>query len=118
MQNSPTRMTYFICIRALASVINPLVFKHVKCSLISICDKSFANWVNKPRYTTFYFDEFSFTEAVNFLTDNLYFTLGSLVLYQIIGVPIGVDPGPYMLLTLLYGIVKMGILKSYIDVFT
>ena len=77
---------------ALASVIK-LAFKHAKCSYISIYDKSFA-WVNKPRETTFYFDEFSLTSAVNFLIDNCYFTLGSLVFCQIIGIPTGVDPGP------------------------
>ena len=46
--------------------------------------------------TTFYFDEFSLTSAVNFFIDNCYFTLGSLVFCQIIGVPTGVDPGPYI----------------------
>ena len=44
----------------------------------------------------FYFDEFSLTSAVNFLIDDCYFTLGSIVFHQIIGVPTGVDPGPYI----------------------
>ena len=86
---------------ALTSVIK-LAFKHAKCKCISVYDKSFA-WVNKPRDTTFYFDENSLIDAVNFLIDNCYFTLGNLVFRQIIGVPIGVDPGPYIAnLTLWY----------------
>ena len=86
---------------ALSSVIK-LMFKHAKCKYISIYSKSFA-WVNKPRDTTFSFDENSLIEAVNFLIDNCYFTMGSQVFRQIIGVPIGVDPGPYIAnLTLWY----------------
>ena len=53
---------------ALSSVIK-LMFKHAKCKYISIYSKSFA-WVNKPRDTTFSFDENSLIE--------------------------GVDPGPYI----------------------
>ena len=60
--------------------------------------------------TTFYFDEFSLTSAVNFLIDNCYFTLGSLVFCQIIGVPTGVDPGPYIANL---DIMKMGIENLY-----
>ena len=86
---------------ALSSVIK-LMFKHAKCKFISIYSKSFA-WVNKPRNTTFSFDENSLIEAVNFLIDNCYFTMGNQVYRQVIGVPIGVDPGPYIAnLTLWY----------------
>ena len=35
-------------------------------------------------------------ESVNFLIDNCYFTLGTKIFRQVIGVPIGVDPGPYI----------------------
>ena len=42
-------------------------------------------------------------EAINNLMDNCYFTLGNKVFRQIIGVPIGVDPGPFIAnLTLFY----------------
>ena len=86
---------------ALSSVIK-LMFKHAKCKFISIYSNSFA-WVNKPRDTTFSFDENSLIEAVNFLIDNCYFTMGNQVFRQVIGVPIGVDPGPYIAnLTLWY----------------
>ena len=86
---------------ALASVIK-LAFKHAKCSKISIYEKSF-RWVNKPRENTFYFDKSSLMEATNYLIDNCYFTLGNRIFRQIIGVPIGVDPGPFIAnLTLWY----------------
>ena len=79
---------------ALTSVIK-LAFKHAKCLYISIYNKSSA-WVNKPREGTFYFDQESLIDALNFLIDNCYFTLGDHIFRQIIGVPIGVDPGPYI----------------------
>ena len=79
---------------ALSNVIK-LAFKHAKRNFISIYDKSFA-WVNKAKDTTFTFDEESLIEAVNFLLDNCYFTFGNRIFRQIIGVPIGVDPGPYI----------------------
>ena len=86
---------------ALESVIK-LGFKHSKVKCVSIYENSFA-WVNKPRKGTFYFDVNTLIEALIFLIDNCYFTLGPLIFRQIIGVPIGVDPGPYIAnLTLWY----------------
>ena len=58
-----------------------------KCKFISIDSKSFA-WVNKTRETTFSFNENSFIQAVNFLIDNCYFTMGNQVFCQVIGVAI------------------------------
>ena len=50
-----------------------------------------------------YFNESSLIGALNYLMDNCYFTLGHLIFRQIIGVPMGVDPGPYIAnLTLWY----------------
>ena len=86
---------------ALRGVIK-LAFKHSKCKYISIYSKSFS-WVNSPRENTFRFDEASLMECINFMMDNCYFTLGGMIFKQIIGVPIGVDPGPYIAnLTLWY----------------
>ena len=82
---------------ALTSVIK-LAFMHAKCLYyISIYHKS-SSWVNKPREGTFYFDQESLIDAVNFLIDNCYFTLkvtSDNIFRQIIGVTIGVDPGPH-----------------------
>ena len=78
---------------ALTSVIK-LAFKHAKCLYMFIYHKSSA-WVNKPREGAFYFDHESLIDAVNFLIDSCYFTLGDNIFREIIGVPIGVDPGPH-----------------------
>ena len=47
--------------------------------------------------------EDSLIETVDFLIDNCFFRLGDRIFRQIIGVPIGVDPGPFIAnLTLWY----------------
>lgn len=79
---------------ALASVLK-LCFKHSKKKYIAIYAKSFA-WVDSTRDGTYYFDMDSFMKSIEFLMDNCYFTLGSNIFRQVIGVPIGVDPGPYI----------------------
>ncbi len=78
----------------MASVIK-LAFKHSKNKFIAIYNKSSA-FVNSTRNGTCYFDESSLINAVNYLMDNCYFTLGGLIFKQIIGVPMGVDPGPFI----------------------
>ncbi len=73
-----------------------------KFKYIAIYEKSFS-WVNKPRHGTFVFDEHMLIQAVDFVMDNCYFTVGSQVFKQSIGVPIGIDCGPYIAnLTLFY----------------
>ena len=74
-----------------------LAFKHSKCSYIAIFNKS-ASFVKtkSTRPGTWFFDENSLIESLNYLLDNCYFTIGNLVFRQIIGVPMGVDPGPYI----------------------
>ena len=79
-----------------------LAFKHSKCNYISVYESSFA-WVKKPRENTFRFNEHLLIDTIDFILDNSYFSMGNLIFRQIIGVPIGVDPGPYIAnLTLWY----------------
>ena len=86
---------------ALANVVK-LAFKHSKCKFISIYNKS-SSFVNKPKASTFKFDQLSLLNSLNYLIDNCYFIIGENIFKQIIGVPIGVDPGPYIAnLTLWY----------------
>ena len=86
---------------ALRDVVK-LAFKHSKCSYISIYDKSFS-WVKKPRDNTFRFDEAFLIETIEFILDNSYFCMGNIIFRQIVGVPMGVDPGPFIAnLTLFY----------------
>ena len=86
---------------ALSDVVK-LAFKHSKCNFISIYESGFA-WVKKPRESTFRFDIDLLMETIDFILDNSYFSMGNNIFRQIIGVPIGVDPGPYIAnLTLYY----------------
>ena len=70
-------------------------YRHSKRKYISVYSNSSA-WVNNVRDKTFYFDISSLTGALNFILDNCYFVLGTHLFRQIIGVPIGVAPGPYI----------------------
>ena len=62
---------------------------------ISVYDKS-SNWVSSHRDSTFAFDESKLIKCIEFLLDNCYFEAGNSIYKQIIGVPIGINPGPYM----------------------
>ena len=60
-------------------------------------------YFRKMSHSTIYFDCDMLISSVNFLIDNSYFCFGDLIFRQIIGVPIGVGPGPYFAnLTLWY----------------
>ena len=58
--------------------------------------KNSLNFVKKPRSSTISFDNVSLINSVCFLVDNSYFCFGDLCFRQVKGVPIGVDPGPYI----------------------
>ena len=79
---------------AMTSVIK-LAFKHSKKTHISVYEKSF-RWVNEPRKSTFSFNEQSLIDSIIWILDNSYFKVGNLVFKQLIGVPIGVDCGPFI----------------------
>ena len=66
-----------------------------KSKFISVYDKS-SNWVSSHRDTAFAFTEAKLIKSVEFLLDNCYFEVGNLLYKQVIGVPIGINPGPYM----------------------
>ena len=72
-----------------------LAFKHSKRSHISVYEKGFS-WVNKPGGNTFSYTESSLVECLEWLLDNSYLCVGNLIFRQIMGVPIGVDCGPYV----------------------
>ncbi len=80
---------------ALTFVINLAFNRNKSKPFISVYNKS-SNFVKKPRSSTISFDCKSLIDSVCFLVDNSYFCLGSLYFRQVIGVHIGVDPGPYI----------------------
>ena len=88
--------------QALTAVVK-LAFRHSKKERIAIYSCKSFKWVTSTRDSTFYFDLDKLINCISYLIDNCYFSLGQINLRQIIGVPIGVSPGPYMAnLTLWY----------------
>ena len=63
--------------------------------LISVT-KSGARWVTKPSSKGITFTKATFKDAINYLMNNCYFTLGDFLFRQIIGIPMGSDPAPFM----------------------
>jgi hypothetical protein len=69
---------------------------------ISIYNNGY-RWVKDHKKETFAFDEDKLIKCIDFLIDNCYFVIGDLVFRQLVGVPIGIDAGPYIAnLTLWY----------------
>ena len=64
--------------------------------------KSGARWVTKPSTFGITFTKVSFKEAVKYLMNNCFFTLGDHVYRQKIGIPMGSDPAPFMANLFLY----------------
>ena len=90
-------------IKQALTVVIKLAFKHRKKECIAIYNSKSFNWVDSTKKDIFYFDVDKLINCIIFLIDNCYFSLGEYIFKQIIGVPIGVDPGPYMAnLTLWY----------------
>ena len=72
------------------------VFKHENCpySYISVHDS---------RIPSIRYDEESISDNMEFILDNSYPSMGNMIFRQIIGVPIGVNPGPFIFsITLFY----------------
>ena len=79
-----------------------LAFRNSRSKFIAVYEKGFG-WVNSFRDGTLAIGEDKLIDCVNFLLDNCYFKVGDVLYRQVIGVPIGINPGPYMAnLTLWY----------------
>ena len=61
-----------------------------------------AKWVTNPSKYTLTFDKTKMKNAVKYLMDNCYFTFGEKLFQQIIGIPMGSDPAPFMANLFLY----------------
>ena len=80
--------------------ITDLCFSGGTKELISVT-KSGARWVAKPSKGVM-FTKDTFKKAVKYLMDNCFFTLGDHIFRQIIGIPMGSDPAPFMANLFLY----------------
>ena len=89
-----TKIPHNKLLDSLVEIID-FAFKGNSRGKISISSNGNANWVNNARKSSFVFDKSSLIEAVKFLITNCYFTVGNMLLKQIIGIPMGLDPAPY-----------------------
>ena len=62
---------------------------------LSVYSKS-ANWVASHHKNTCAFDTNTFKALIKFLINNAYFKCGDKILWQKIGIPMGLDPAPQM----------------------
>jgi len=69
--------------------------------LLSI-SSSGARWVTKKDKASLKFTRELFTEGLSYLMDNCFFTFGELIFRQVIGIPMGSDPAPFMANLFLY----------------
>ena len=61
-----------------------------------------ARWVTKNRRSGLTLDKETTKKAVRYLMENCFFTLGSKLFRQVIGIPMGSDPAPFMANLFLY----------------
>ena len=64
--------------------------------------QSGARWVNKPSSKGVTFSKQTFKKAVRYVMNNCFFTLGNCIFRQVIGIPMGSDPAPFMANLFLY----------------
>ena len=87
-----TKIDHNDLIQVLNSVIDK-AFKGGRKKYISFVGKT-AFWVGKTRSKQC-FSKSSLKEAVKFLIESCYFTVGNLLVRQTIGIPMGIDPAPF-----------------------
>ena len=61
-----------------------------------------AKWIKDAERYKSYFDKQGIKNAVSYLLDNCFFTVGTKLLRQIIGIPMGSDPAPFFANLFLY----------------
>ena len=88
----------------LLDVLNHLVdfcFEGGTHELISVA-KSGARWVSKTSKAGLIFNKGAVKDAIKYLMDNCYFTFGEKLFRQMVGIPMGSDPAPFMANLFLY----------------
>ena len=71
------------------------VFKGVTRDCVIINKQGCASWSSKKRGHHFVFTKSLLKEAIKFLLDNYFFSIGNITMIQIIGIPMGSDPAPF-----------------------
>ena len=59
-------------------------------------NSNWANWVDEKGKIKRIYSKTDIKTAISYLLDNCFFTFGKLLFRQIIGIPMGSDPAPFM----------------------
>ena len=62
---------------------------------IVIIKQSYASWSSKNREHHFVFTKSLLKKAIKFPLHNYCFSIGNIIIIQVIGIPLGSDPAPY-----------------------
>ena len=65
-------------------------------------NNQYAQWVNDNAGNKIVFDISSVKNAIKYLLDNTFFTVGNKLFQQVIGIPMGSDPAPFFANLFLY----------------
>ena len=88
----------------LIEVLNELIdfcFKGGSHKMLSVSNSG-ARWVSRGNKNSVIFDKASVKDSLKYLMNNCFFTLGNKVFRQVIGIPMGSDPAPFMANLFLY----------------
>jgi len=95
-----TKLPHDKLIEKLFSLID-FVFKGGNKTFIKISKNGKASWGKKSKYGVG-FSKNSLKTAVRHLIENCFFSVGNIVLRQVIGIPMGIDPAPFWANLFLY----------------
>ena len=71
------------------------MFKGGNRGYITINKQSCASWSSKKRGHHFVFTKSLLKEAIRFLLHNCFFSIGNILMIQLIGIPMESDPAPF-----------------------
>ena len=71
------------------------MFKGGNRGYITINKQSYASWSSKKRGYNFFFTKSLLKEAISFLLHNCFFSIGNILMIQLIGIPMESDPAPF-----------------------
>ena len=98
----------------LLSVLNELVefcFKGSGRDFITV-DNYCARWTNEPKDNKMVFSKSSIKKCIKYLLNNCFFKFGDKIFKQVIGIPMGSDPAPFMANLFLYSYESKWVLKT------
>ena len=72
------------------------MFKRRTGDYIVINKQGCASWSSKKRWHHFVFTKSLLKEAVKFVLHNCFFSIGNIIMIQLIEIPMGADPAPFL----------------------